>query len=150
MATKFILTLAAALLSASAAMAEVHSPQAFNQLTAPAPMAPGKAPRFVNGVSDLSVRENRHREKLPLQLSGAMKKIKKTKYAPKREELLEPKSIKRSAKAKRVKSERAAQGKIQSNKLVRKSRVKTVYIDQSKSFEEALPMPTARDNTSGF
>jgi len=143
MATKFILTLAAALLSAPAAMAEVHSPQAFNQLTAPAPMAPGKAPRFVNGVSDLSTRENRHREKLPLQLNGAIKKIKKSKYAPKRDE--KPQSIKRSAKAKRVKSQRAAK-----SNQARKSRVKTVYIDQSKNFEEALPMPTARDDASGF
>lgn len=66
---------------AVAAMAEVHRPEAYEKLTS-VELAPGHAPRLINGVSDLSVRESRHTEKLPMQLSGAMKKIKKAKYAP--------------------------------------------------------------------
>jgi len=81
MATKFLFMLAAALLSAPAAFAEVHTPEAYKRLTA-VPMAPGKAPRLVNGMSDLSNRENRHLESLPMQLEGAVRKVKKAKYAP--------------------------------------------------------------------
>ncbi len=66
---------------AIAAMAEVHHPEAYERLTA-VEMAPGQAPRLINGVSVLESRESRHTEKLPMQLRGAVKKIKKTKYAP--------------------------------------------------------------------
>ena len=132
MATKFLLLLAAALLSAPAAMAEVQAPAAYEQLTA-VPLAPGKAPRLMNGVSDLSTRESLHREQLPMQLEGAMSKIKKAKYAPKRQRL-ESLKITRSAKADK---------KPRQLKVVHKSRVKAVYVGEQKSFEENLPMPSA-------
>jgi hypothetical protein len=73
--------LLSALFCAGSAMAEVRHAESYETLTA-VPLEPGHAPRFVNGVSDLSAREGRHHEKLPLQLEGAMTKIKKSKYSP--------------------------------------------------------------------
>jgi len=82
---KLKLTLAALCLSsfaaASQAKAELHRADAYESLTA-VPLAPGQAPRYVNGVADLSQDENRHPERLPLQLDGALKKVKKSKYSP--------------------------------------------------------------------
>ena len=69
------------LFCAVSTMAEVRHADAYESLTA-VPMAPGQAPRFVNGVHELSHDEIRHPEKLPMQLDGAMKKIKKAKYSP--------------------------------------------------------------------
>lgn len=131
MATKFLLLLAAALLSAPAAYAEVQAPAAYEQLVA-VPQKPGQAPRLMNGVSDLSGRESSHRERLPMQLEGAMSKIKKSKYAPKRKHI-EKLKITRSAKAEK---------KASRNKIVHKSKVKTVFVGEAKSFEENLPMPS--------
>ena len=65
----------------SQAQAEVSRPKAYESLTA-VELAPGKLPRAANGLSDLSQREKRHGEKLPMQLDGAIKRIKKKKYAP--------------------------------------------------------------------
>jgi hypothetical protein len=73
-----ILALAFAALSAQA---EVRHAEAYESLTA-VTLAPGHAPRTVNGVSELSAAESRHAEKLPLQLGGAIKKIQKSKYRP--------------------------------------------------------------------
>jgi|GEM_PF-5213149 len=134
MATKFLLLLAAALLSAPAANAEVKVPAAYEQLTA-VPQKPGQAPRLLNGVSDLSVRESSHREKLPMQLDGALTKIKRAKYAPKRQRI-EKLPIARSAKA-----EKKASARKIVQKTAQKSKVKTVFVGQAKSFEENLPMP---------
>jgi len=64
-----------------AAKAELRHADAYESLTA-VPLAPGQAPRYVNGVAELSQDENRHPERLPLQLDGAMKKVKKSKYSP--------------------------------------------------------------------
>ncbi len=62
--------------------AELQHPQAYENLTA-VKLAPGQAPRYVNGVSELSGFEKKHAERLPVQLEGAAAKIKKSKYSPK-------------------------------------------------------------------
>ena len=43
-------------------------------------MQEAKLPRTDRGVNDLSIREARYREHLPMQLSGPLQKIKKAKY----------------------------------------------------------------------
>ncbi len=63
------------------AMAETKHSEAYEGLTA-VHLAPGQAPRLLNGVADLSTTEHRHGERLPMQLEGAIKKIKKAKYSP--------------------------------------------------------------------
>ncbi len=138
MAPKFLLLLAAALLSAPAAFAEPSKPAAYEQLTA-SPQKPGQAPRLVHGVSDLSGRESRHREHLPMQLEGAMGKVKRAKYAPKRERSLRKNELRTSAK-----KVSAPVAHNEARKSPQKSRVKTVSIEQkNNNFEEALPMPKA-------
>ena len=78
---------AAALLSltiafvAPLAQAEIRHSEAYEKLTA-VPLSPGHAPRLVHGISDLAQIENRHPEKLPVQLDGAIRKIKKRNYVP--------------------------------------------------------------------
>jgi hypothetical protein len=119
---------AAALLSAFAAFiptasAQVHSPDAYNKLTA-VHQAPGQAPRSVHGASELSNRESRYLESLPMQLDGAIRKVKKSKYAPEaKQRLLPQKNIQKG------------------NKLP-----KTVKGKKRKS----LPRNTARDNPASL
>ena len=64
---------------AFSAMAEVHHPEAYENLTA-VELAPGNAPRLLNGVSELSGSEHGRQERLPMQLTGAMKRLQKAKY----------------------------------------------------------------------
>lgn len=75
--------IAAVLLSgmfcAVSAMANVNHPEAYKQLTA-IEMAPEHTPRYNAGVYALASGERRYQERLPIQLSGAMKKIERTKY----------------------------------------------------------------------
>jgi hypothetical protein len=82
---KLFLWIAAALLSgafcAVSAFAEIEHPEGYKQLTA-VEMAPEQAPMLHGGVDSLAGSEASHREHLPIQLEGAMHKIKKTKYAP--------------------------------------------------------------------
>lgn len=70
------------LVSGLAAHAEIRHADAYEALTA-VQLAPGHAPRTVNGVAELAGREQRHHEALPMQLSQPMAKIKKAKYEPK-------------------------------------------------------------------
>lgn len=67
----------AAGLASGQAAAELARPASYEGLTA-VDLQPGQAPRFVNGVSELSGAEGRHAERLPLQLRGAVEKVKKT------------------------------------------------------------------------
>lgn len=102
---KFML-IAATLVATNAAMAEPAKPEAYDNLTA-SPQRPGQAPRLMNGMGDLSAHERSHQERLPLQLNGAIEKIKRAKYSPKRTEALpmpkrEAKSVKKSVQAVRV------------------------------------------------
>jgi hypothetical protein len=62
--------------------AEPHHADAYESLVA-VPMQPNQAPNLVSGVSFLSQDEHRHHEHLPLQLDGALKKVKKARYQPK-------------------------------------------------------------------
>lgn len=64
------------------ARAEISQPDAYQQLTDVPGMAPGHAPKTVNGLAVLSADEHRHHERLPMQLDGAIKKVKKKKYQP--------------------------------------------------------------------
>jgi hypothetical protein len=148
-----MMMLAAALVTTSAALAETHSPEAYEKLTA-APQKPGQAPRLIHGVSDLSARESRHQERLPLQLNGAVEKIKRAKYAPKR---IQPTAApKREAKAKRAKAVRVARKS--SNSFEVQAVVAPAKRGKSKThpvgFTESLPMPSAApvasDSASGF
>jgi hypothetical protein len=66
---------------AAAAMAEVNPPEAYHKLTA-VELAPGNAPSLNAGVYALSSFEPRFKERLPMQLTGAMAKVKKAKYRP--------------------------------------------------------------------
>lgn len=151
-----ILMLAAALLGSTAAYASTHRPDAYQDLTA-VPLKPGQSPRLSNGVGDLSAREGRHKVKLPLQLEGAMEKVKKSKYKPKREAKAKPSQRRKIVKTKKAKSlPRLVKGK----KPSRKSSFRVEAVAPAKraksnthpvGFEEDLPMPTARDSsTSGF
>lgn len=71
-------------LCAFTAVAEVHRPAAYEQLTA-VQLKPGIAPRTVHGMEDLSAREQKHKEQLPMQLDGPVKKVKKAKYRPQKQ-----------------------------------------------------------------
>ena len=66
------------LLVCSSALAEVQHPEALTDVR----LAPGQMPRAAAGLAELSARESNRREKLPLQLDGALKKVKKAKYRP--------------------------------------------------------------------
>lgn len=66
---------------AAAAMAEVNPPEAYHKLTA-VELAPENAPGLNGGVYALSNFESRYKERLPMQLSGAVEKVKKAKYRP--------------------------------------------------------------------
>lgn len=83
MLTKMLLAVVAlAALAPAAVRAEIRHADAYESLTA-VPLAPSQAPNFVNGVGYLSQDERRHHEHLPLQLDGAMKRVKKSRYQPK-------------------------------------------------------------------
>lgn len=69
------------LFSALSAMAEVASPDAYMQLTH-VDMRAENAPRLQYGLSELSSGERRFQERLPIQLSGPMSHIARTKYNP--------------------------------------------------------------------
>ncbi|MGZ3692837.1 MAG: hypothetical protein ACXWQO_01215 [Bdellovibrionota bacterium] len=66
---------------AVSAMADVVPPEAFNKLTA-VELAPGNAPGLNGGVYALSSFEPRFKERLPVQLSSAIAKVKRSKYRP--------------------------------------------------------------------
>ena len=169
MFAKFLLV-AAALVTATAVFAEPSRPEAFDELTAHAPQKPGQAPRLMNGVSQLSSREGRHQERLPLQLNGAIEKVKRAKYAPKRiQPTAAPKREAKAIKAKKAKAAKLAKAKAKRAKgaklakrhagfkveamvaPARKGKSKTHPV----GFEENLPMPSgaapvARDAPAGF
>lgn len=146
-----MMMLAAALVTTSAALAETHAPEAYSNLTA-SPQKPGQAPRLVHGVSDLSARESRHQERLPLQLNGAMEKIKRAKYAPKREAKAKPAAAAKRAKAVRVAKKSSNTFEVQAVVAPAKRRGKSKT--HPVGFTEALPMPNAapvaRDTPAGF
>lgn len=71
------------LFTAASAMANVAQPSdAYHRLTA-VEMSEGNAPGLNGGVYALSSFEPRYKERLPMQLTGAMGKIKRAKYQPK-------------------------------------------------------------------
>jgi len=80
----FVLT-AACILSgafcALSAMADVSKPESYKRLTA-VNAAPPQVPSLSDGPYRLSSRERRFNERLPLQLSGPVKKVSATKYKP--------------------------------------------------------------------
>jgi hypothetical protein len=82
---KYILWIMASLISgafcAMSAMADAPRPEAYQRLTA-VQLQPAETPRLAHGFSDLSGNERRFQEKLPLQLEGAIRKVKATKYKP--------------------------------------------------------------------
>lgn len=147
MFAKFLLV-AAALVTATAVFAEPSPPEALDNLTAHAPQKPGQAPRLMNGMSDLSSRERRHQERLPLQLNGAIEKVKRAKYAPKRQAKVYPKKKKavKLAKAKKAKAQKIAKSKRHSEFKV-EAMVAPAKRGKSKThpvgFTENLPMPSS-------
>jgi hypothetical protein len=84
---KLFLLIAASLMSgalcAASAMADAPRPEAYQRLTA-VELQPGHAPRLNGGFQELSGNERRYSEKLPMQLEGAIKKVKAAKYKPQR------------------------------------------------------------------
>lgn len=78
-----LLALAVGFFSARGAMAEIAEPQEYITLTA-VELAPEQTPRLNAGLSDLSGAESKYQEKLPLQLAGALDKVKKAKYKRRR------------------------------------------------------------------
>lgn len=69
---------------AYSAMADVARPnpsESYHRLTAVA-LQGEKAPSLNHGVHALSDSEPRYKERLPLQLRGAMSKVKRAKYRP--------------------------------------------------------------------
>ena len=77
----FLLCLFSALTATTVAFAAVSEPDAYAQLT-DVEMAPGSAPASEFGMFDLNNSERKHKEKLPVQLTGPLKKIQKAKYLP--------------------------------------------------------------------
>lgn len=77
------IALVAGFFSAYSAMAEIAEPQEYITLTT-VELAPEQAPRLNAGLSDLSVTEAKYQERLPLQLAGALDKVKKAKYKRRR------------------------------------------------------------------
>jgi len=87
-ASKFLMTgLLISALSATAAMAEINAPTSvvenleYLNLRA-VELSPLKSPVIQEGQSRLNNREERYAERLPLQLRGAMEKVKSRKYRP--------------------------------------------------------------------
>ena len=82
---KYILWIMASLISgafcAMSAMADTPRPEAYQRLTA-VRLQPAETPRLAHGFSDLSGNERHFQEKLPIQLEGAIRKVKATKYKP--------------------------------------------------------------------
>lgn len=76
-------TLVSGALCAATALAEAPRPEAYQQLTA-VELKPGHAPRLNSGFQQLSGNERRYSEPLPMQLDGAIKKVKASKYKPQR------------------------------------------------------------------
>ena len=147
MFAKFLLV-AAALVTATAVFAEPNPPEALDSLTAHAHQKPGQAPRLMNGVSDLSSREGRHQERLPLQLNGAIEKVKRAKYAPKRDKsAAAPKAAKKikAVKVAKVKPSQKAGSRAAAFKV--EAMVAPAKRGKSKThpvgFEESLPMPSS-------
>ncbi|MGE3261917.1 MAG: hypothetical protein AB7K68_09075 [Bacteriovoracia bacterium] len=68
-------------LSVNAKADVAHPNEAYHRLTA-VELAPGNAPGLSGGVYALSNYEPRYKEKLPLQLTGAVAKVKRAKYRP--------------------------------------------------------------------
>lgn len=74
-------------LSATAAMAEINAPTSvvdspeYHNLRA-VELKPLKAPLIQDGPTRLNGKEDRYSERLPLQLRGAMEKVKSRKYRP--------------------------------------------------------------------
>lgn len=160
---KFLL-IASTLVATNAVMAEPAKPEAYDNLTA-SPQRPGQAPRLMNGIGDLSAHERKHQERLPLQLNGAIEKIKRAKYAPKREAKAAPAVTKHETKvvkktvqamlvtkapkasnslhlapAKEAKAKRAEDFEIQAMvSPAKKGKSKTHPV----GFTESLPMPNA-------
>jgi hypothetical protein len=79
---------------AMSALADVARPEAYQKLTA-VDLNPGHAPGLRSGFTYLAGAEQRYGERLPLQLDGAIKKVKSSKY--KKQKHLRPKA--RKAKA---------------------------------------------------
>lgn len=144
MFAKFLLV-AAALVTATAVFAEPNPPEALDSLTAHAPQKPGQAPRLMNGVSDLSSREGRHQEHLPLQLNGAIEKVKRAKYAPKRQAKVYPKKKAKAVKVAKAKPSQKAGSRDADFKV--EAMVAPAKRGKSKThpvgFQENLPMPNA-------
>lgn len=81
MNTKLLmLTVAAGILSVGSAMAEVKEPDAYLRLTAIERFSPAQAPQLQNGQYNLSSSESRYREKLPVQLGGAIRRVGRSDY----------------------------------------------------------------------
>lgn len=74
-------TLMSGALCAASALADAPRPEAYQQLTA-VEIQPGHAPRLNSGFQELSGNERRFNEPLPVQLDGALKKVKASKYKP--------------------------------------------------------------------
>jgi hypothetical protein len=68
---------------AVSAMADITPPEAYTKLTA-VELQPGNAPGLNGGVYALTNFETRYKERLPVQLTGAMSKVKRAKYRPSR------------------------------------------------------------------
>lgn len=74
-------------LQASLAKADVNAPEAYLRLTAFENFSPAQAPQLQNGQGHLSSSESRYREKLPVQLGGAMRRVGRSDFrAPKNED----------------------------------------------------------------
>jgi len=122
-------SLLAGALCAFSAAAETHRPEAYEQLTA-VQLQPGVAPQAVHGMDTLGSREDRHKERLPLQLRGAMEKVKKVEYRPSGKARRQETRSKRRSLSKPSKPARAAAKAAPRRKL-----------RQEPSFRENLKMP---------
>jgi hypothetical protein len=95
---KIFLWIAVSLMSgafcAASAMADAPRPEAYQKLTA-VELKPGYAPRLNHGFQELSGNERRYQEKLPMQLEGAIKKVKAAKYKPHRKLKAKPRKTHR-------------------------------------------------------
>ena len=72
------------LLCAFSAMADVAPPKEYKSLTALEDLSPGKAPKYNRGLYELASQEARYKERLPMQLNGAMDKLSRARYKPSR------------------------------------------------------------------
>ncbi len=74
----------ALVVAAQPAFAEVEAPSAtlqYHSLRA-VELNPSKAPRLQAGPDAIASRESRFQERLPMQLSGAISRVKNAKYRP--------------------------------------------------------------------